>query len=336
MNDVVLVSNLAIENANGARAVGAGFVALDIVRGASGTFSSTGGSCGNVLAALAWMGWSCAPVIRLGRDEAGEIVRREMKDLGMNVRHVRLSPALSTPIVIQNFVDDGAGGAKHKFSRICPTCEAPFARFQSMDLSQAQRAMALEPPLVFYFDRTSAPILQVAAWAKASGALLLFEPATLGPKTEFESAIELCDILKFSEERFGGDTELCHAPHPPLVVQTLGAKGLRARWNGQWRFQDAQQAEAIVDAAGAGDWCSAGLLNCFGLARAAEFRDMDWTRIELALHCGQVLAARNCVYEGARGLMRSTGVSGPRVVEDPGGSCIPGVGMRFCRRETGS
>ena len=51
--------DLRLEKATGAPVcVGSGFVALDIVQGESGSFAATGGSCGNVMAILAWLGWS--------------------------------------------------------------------------------------------------------------------------------------------------------------------------------------------------------------------------------------------------------------------------------------
>ena len=65
-------------------AMGTGFVALDIVEGRSSTFGAAGGSCGNVMAMLAWMGWNSAPIGRLGTDAAGDYVIEEFRVLSVD------------------------------------------------------------------------------------------------------------------------------------------------------------------------------------------------------------------------------------------------------------
>jgi sugar/nucleoside kinase (ribokinase family) len=81
----------------GATALGSGFVALDVVDGGQGQFAAAGGSCGNVMTMLAWLGWSSAPVARLGADPAGDFVCEDLKSFGVQLRHVSTAPGVQTP-----------------------------------------------------------------------------------------------------------------------------------------------------------------------------------------------------------------------------------------------
>ena len=147
----------------------------------------------------------------------------------------------------------------------------------------------------------------MAEWAKKNGAVVLFEPSSIGEDSLFERAVDACHVLKFSNERFSRDSELSQARGPLLVVRTMGADGLQARWKGRWSTFEPFIAPKVVDTAGAGDWCSVALLHllaqkgaqCFGMARKTD--------VERALRLGQALAALSCGFEGARGLMSAIG-----------------------------
>jgi sugar/nucleoside kinase (ribokinase family) len=273
------------------------------VHGRDGIFAATGGSCGNVLMALAWLGWVSAPVARLGCDKAGDFVAKDMKSLGVNLDLLQRSESVATPIVIQQFVESATGSRRHRFSLVCPGCGAWLPRYRSLVLTHAHEMMRGKIPKAFYFDRISPATVAMAEWAKKNGAVVLFEPSSIGEDSLFERAVDACDILKFSNERFSRDSELSQARGPVLVVRTMGANGLQARWKGRWSSFEPFVAPRVVDTAGAGDWCSVALLHVlaqkgaqgFGMARKAD--------VERALQLGQALAALSCAFEGARGLM---------------------------------
>ena len=117
--------------------VGAGFVAADIVEGRTEEFVAAGGSCGNVLAILAWLGWTSYPVARLGRDWAATVIRKEFKSIGVEGDFLSDEKAVQTPIVIQRFVEDKAGKRVHRFSLACPECGGWLPRFRASTLQQA-------------------------------------------------------------------------------------------------------------------------------------------------------------------------------------------------------
>src|SRR5947208_16909492 len=83
--------------------VGSGFVALDILhtRLVPETRYFAGGTCGNVLSVLAYLGWDAYPIARLANDEAGGVIRDDLMASGVHPDFLNVSPAASSPIVIQ-------------------------------------------------------------------------------------------------------------------------------------------------------------------------------------------------------------------------------------------
>ena len=327
----------------GASVIGSGFIALDIVDGRDGLFTSAGGSCGNVLIGLAWLGWSSTPVGRLGSDKAGDLIVDEMRNAGVNLHLLQRSATIPTPVVIQQFIEDRSGHRRHRFSLVCPECGAWLPRYRSVVLSHAKEVMQSKPPKAFYFDRTSPATMAMAEWAKANGAVVLFEPSSIGEDSLFERAVDTCDIMKFSSERFGANSELCQARGPQLIVRTMGADGLQARWKGHWSSFESFVAPRVVDTAGAGDWCSVALLHVLAQKGAQGFRLARKADVERALRVGQALAALSCGFEGARGLMSATGsvdrinrmlrnmIGGSGVFEDDAISAPRTAGVEICK-----
>jgi sugar/nucleoside kinase (ribokinase family) len=210
-----------------ASVMGSGFIALDIVHGREGLFAAAGGSCGNVLMALAWLGWTSTPVARLGCDKAGDFVIEDLKSAGVNLDLLQRSATVPTPVVIQQFVEDAKGGRRHRFSLVCPECGAWLPRYRSVVLTHAHEVAQGKAPKAFYFDRTSPATVAMAEWAKKNGSVVLFEPSSIGGDSLFERAVDACDILKFSNERFSRDSELSQARGPLLVVRTMAQTDYR-------------------------------------------------------------------------------------------------------------
>jgi sugar/nucleoside kinase (ribokinase family) len=289
--------------ARSASIIGSGFIALDVVQGQDGSFVATGGSCGNVMMALAWLGWKAMPVARLGRDKAGDFLRSDMKSMGVSLELLQRSEAVPTPVVIQRFVEDASGRRRHRFSLVCPECGAWLPRYRNVLLTHSRKVVKGTLPTALYFDRVSPATVEMAEWAKQNGAVVLFEPSTIGEDSLFQRAVDASHILKFSSERFSKYSELSQARGPLLVVRTMGARGLQARWQGRWISCEPLVAPKLVDAAGAGDWCSVGLLHALAQKKPQSLSAANWRDILGALRLGQALAALNCGFEGARGLM---------------------------------
>jgi fructokinase len=167
-------------------------------------------------------------------------------------------------------------------------------------------------PEVFFFDRCSRGAVELAAAFRRTGALVVFEPSSQGDPSIFQDALGLAHIVKYSHERWAGSERIGLRDANWLLVETLGQDGLRFysrspsyRSKG-WENLPGLQVEQHKDAAGSGDWCTAGLIACLGAGGAEGMRNADEQEIRRALQQGQSLAAWNCGYEGARGGMYST------------------------------
>ena len=104
------------------------------------------------------------------------------------------------------------------------------------------------------------------------GALVVFEPSAGGDPRLFREALQICGVLKYSDQRARSFSELLYHGDPLLEVETLGEDGLRYRCqlprghSRRWRKLGGFEIDNIKDTAGSGNWCTAGLLLCIGKA----------------------------------------------------------------------
>ena len=284
--------------------LGSGFIALDLVEGSSKVFPAVGGSCGNVVSILAWLGWNSKIAGRLRCDVAGRFIKDELEQLGVDVSDLALEEKGVSPIVIQKFVEDKEGGRTHRFSLTCPDCKGWLPRYRAMTRKHASPVIEKgHCPNLYYFDRANPATLKLARWAHEGGALIVFEPQSVPEERYFEEAIDLCHVLKYASDRLGHIPDLGEAQSPKMIVKTQGDEGLSVRWNGRWVKYSAFVPPVFKDAAGSGDWCTAGIIHQLGQSGADAFTSHSKSDIGQALRFGQALAAVNCGFEGARGAM---------------------------------
>ena len=300
-NEQTAVQNLPLS------AVGVGFVAMDVVEGLDTTFATAGGTCGNVMALLSWLGWDSFPVARLGLDEPGDFVLEELSLDGVKTDYVAQEKSVSTPVVVQKFKVDAEGHRSHRYVLTCPECGGWLPRFRPTTIRQVQPIIDTSvPPNVFFFDRVSPSALKLASWVRESGGLVVFEPSSIGDENQFRKATSICHILKFAEDRLGHLDDIRNLADPDLIVQTHGSRGLEFRFGDTWYEMAAFEAPQFLDAAGSGDWCTAILLSELGAK--GMLAPEQWKADELiaSLNKGQAASAINCGFEGARGAMYAT------------------------------
>ena len=93
-----------------------------------------------------------------------------------------------------------------------------------------------------------------------------------------------------------------------IEIETIGAEGLRYRSRlpqavSGWVSVGSYSVSDIKDTSGAGDWCTAGLLNALATKGAVGLARTNQPELQAALENAQALAAWNCRFEGARGGM---------------------------------
>ena len=289
-------------------AVGTGLVALDVVFGRENKGRMwAGGSCGNVLTILRYLGWHSYPIANLKNDEAARIICKDLSYWDVNLDFIICNEKGKTPIIIEKIGKNG----RHKFMFKCPFTGSDLPKYKPIDIEQAKRVISqmMDRPSVFYFDRVSKAALQLAREFAKQGAVIVFEPSTIKNERLFYEALELCHILKYSGQQLRILRKMNPRPIPFLEIETLGSRGLRYRMRtdsevSQWKFMRAYKLDNIVDTAGAGDWCTAGILHILCRRGIESFKKLLSTEhLEFGLRFGQALAAFNCMFEGARGSM---------------------------------
>jgi fructokinase len=290
--------------------IGSGFITLDILikEYNNRTLSYyVGGSCGNVLMILSYLGWDVYPVARLSNDKNTERLISDFKKNHVNLDFVYKLQEGSTPVIIQRNITDKSGNPKHKFELKDPKTGKFLPRFKSITKMMANSILRDNiNPNVFYFDRLTPGILTLANEYKERGALIIFEPSSIGDKQKFIEAIKIVDILKFSNQRIVNYKELYVDSVIPLEIETLGEKGIKYRCNfldKKWHTLTAYKIENIIDSSGAGDWTTSGIIYYIEKKYTGQLNIMSKSDIEESLNFAQKLGALSCTFVGARGLM---------------------------------
>jgi sugar/nucleoside kinase (ribokinase family) len=297
---------------------GTGLIALDIILSAypdRGPKLAAGGTCGNVLTALSFLGWEAFPVARLNGDVASELVSADLARWGVALDFAMQTPSAPTPIILQRNDRGRDGKPRHRFSIACPACGAWYPSFRAVTIEGAESVIeaigdashAGFAPQVFFFDRVSRGALLLAEWFAGHGALVVFEPVGVGDPRLFAEALSVAHVLKYSRERLPDLSRASRLGSGVLVeIETIGDSGLRyrsRRSQASWNQLEAIRTPKVVDTAGAGDWCTAAFLATTATGGLETFGQLSVRDIADALRVGQAAATVACEYEGARGAM---------------------------------
>ncbi|WPY97310.1 PfkB family carbohydrate kinase [Christiangramia sp. OXR-203] len=287
--------------------VGTGLVALDIILNdnkKTEPLITAGGSCGNVLTILSFLGWNSYPIARLDESEATQLILEDLAKNNVNTSLISKKEDGSAPIIIHRILTDRNGNPKHRFEFRSPKTGKWFPNFKPV-LNKSVND--LEPRLpsadFYYFDRLNRSSIELAKINKKNGATIFFEPSSIGNEKMFAEALAISDIIKVSNERISDYKDKFQKTNITLEIITLGEEGLDYRFkNGKWIHSEPINIDGLIDSAGAGDWCSAGIIEKLsGMEKSID--KLNYDEISCCLNYGQKLGAINCLYVGARGLM---------------------------------
>jgi len=282
--------------------VGSGLVALDVIYKNPDLKPKflAGGSCGNVLTILSYFGWESHPVIRLGSDAEGKRIVEDMKKWGVKTKFIEQESEIHTPRIIERVFPGKK--PKHRFYIKCDHGNWLPRRRPYLLKALEHIQDKLPKSNVFYFDRASPSALQLAKILKKQNTIIFFEPPKFLDDHVFLECLRIADIVKHcynqSKETENSGVKI------PLEIQTKGEEGLRyrARFLKQksWQQMNAYPVTNLVDAAGSGDWLTAGLIHFIG---QNTLKTPSQNKLDFALRFGQALASLNCNFVGARGIM---------------------------------
>ncbi|MHB8085384.1 MAG: PfkB family carbohydrate kinase [Dehalococcoidia bacterium] len=305
------------------RVIGAGVVVLDVIlnNGDTAPIFRAGGTCGNVLSGLSFLGWQSIAISRAGSDLAGDIMIHDLRNNGVNTDNITREANLATPIIIERLRSNGKY-ASHKFLMRCPSCRRYLPSFRSPRKEIAAKAYEkFDVASVYFFDRVTPSTMLLAKQYQESNTLIFFEPSSFKDMHLVEEGISMCHCLKYSIDRvegFSGLTvydriqELVNHYQIPLVIQTVGEQGLQFRIYGQnkWYTKKSYRPQELHDTCGAGDWTTVGFL--YELGKIAESKGIDLvkafkshTAIDRSLDFAQIVSSMSCMFVGARGMSTS-------------------------------
>jgi fructokinase len=295
------------------RVFGAGLFALDLVVSADAetpVHAWAGGTSGNVLTILSYLGWEAYPIARMNGDSASQRVKADMKKWGVKLDFASCAPTAHTPIIIQEIRRLKNGAPSHRFIWSCPQCGERLPSFKPVTTEAVEEvAQEMEGVSVFFMDRLARSTLMLAASAAEKGAVVFFEPSGKGDPKLFAEAMRIAHIVKYADQRFSEMPEAMSDKSSVLLeIQTLGSEGLQFRHKlgrgvSNWRHIAPFTAPALIDTCGSGDWCTAGIIAHCAEGGLEGLRKGGVLSIQSALSHGQAMAAWNCGFEGARGGM---------------------------------
>lgn len=234
-----------------------------------------------------------------------------MEKWGVNSTYMVKSKDGQTPIIVERIITS-KGAPKSRFEWRCPICGNRFPKCRQLkrdDLSYLMNGTLA--PNVFYTDRVSNAIIDLAKYYKSKGSMVFFEPSTIGNECNFLEMARISDILKYSNDRLKTIGIYKRQIKCPLEIETLGSQGIRYRFRTtasartNWVSQKSFVVKNVTDSVGAGDWCSAGIMQQLFKDGKREMNEIEKDEINRAILYGQALASISCQEEGARGIMYS-------------------------------
>ena len=303
--------------------VGSGTIVVDIIlhNGATIPNYRVGGTCGNILAGLAFFGWESLAIARAGTGLASDILIKDLAKNGVDTSYISREANILTPRIIEKLSSDGEY-AKHSFPLHCPSCSSYLPRFRSPRLDNVGNAKEIcDRADVYFFDKVTASTLELARRCRDAGALVFFEPSSIKNLGSIRKAISICHVLKYTSDNIKGPLgfeknneimQFVNSFKTPLVIYTRGEHGLSYRIGAgnDWYHMDSCTPSELNDTCGAGDWTTIGFIydlfkdsrrNTSNIIDAIESIDL----VTKALNFAQILSSLSCMFVGARGLSDS-------------------------------
>jgi sugar/nucleoside kinase (ribokinase family) len=266
-------------------------------------YQHVGGTCGNVMSILAWMGWHTLPAARLDDSEAGLLIKADLESYGCDTRLVSNTPDGGTTILDIIHKTGRDGKPKTAYMAHSPR-GGRFVNHRFWTLKQAQALFDSleEMPDVFFFDRCAPGNILLAQLFHERGVLVYYEPNEPVDRN-FLRAVAASDIVKFSNEKHP-DVSFTEGFTDKLFIQTLNEKGLRFKLRAEgWITIPPEHNPHAVDGEGAGDWTTSAFINEMGHHHMLTF---DRIHLPNTWHClqeAQRVASESVSYIGAKGLI---------------------------------
>ena len=260
-----------------------------------------GGTCGNVMCILSWLGWEARPLACLDDSPEGLKITEDLRRYGCDCRYVTNTPGGGTTLLRCTHKKTADG--EHVMSvRAGSPGGSRFPKrhfLRARDEAPAFLETLEEAPAVFFFDDPAAGNRLIAKELHKRGSLVYFEPSKVVSNADLE-AVAISNLIKFSDENVP-DVSFVDAYKDKVFIQSMGAKGARFKFKGEpWAMIEDATNESVVDTEGAGDWLSSEFIN----AIIGAGKDFTYEDVRNALLTAMGWAGVSVRYMGSKGLIR--------------------------------
>lgn len=183
-------------------------------------YQHVGGTAGNVMSILAWMGWHSLPAARLDDSEVGLQLKADLESYGCDTRYLTNTPDGGTTIL--DIIHKTGRDGKPKTAYLAHSPRGGrFVNHRFWTLKQAQELFDSleEMPDVFFFDRCAPGNILLAQLFHERGVLVYYEPNEPVDRN-FLRAVAASDIVKVSNEKHP-DVSFIEGFTDKLFIQTM-------------------------------------------------------------------------------------------------------------------
>lgn len=269
-----------------------------------------GSNPGNVMCIMGWFGWESYPIALFDNSEEGMKMTADMRRYGCNTRFVTNTSKGGTNLLKVTHDLDENGNPKRRFSkRHAPGSGFPKDKAFTVMGKDATLPKFIQQldfiPDVYFFESATAAWRDLGKWMRSQGVLVYYEIQRMYQKEfpKYLKCMKESDIVKFSDEAVE-DLSFVDELKEKLVIQTLGAKGVRFNLRGAgWVTLPPVQNDNVIDTEGCGDWTTASFINALGKRGAVKFSDLTSEIVSECLMEAQEYASRNASYFGTKGII---------------------------------
>lgn len=265
-----------------------------------------GGTCGNVMTMLPYLGIQTFPVAILDCSEQGYQIKRDLERYGANTRFVRNEEGGGTTLMRCTHKTSPDGSHVMSVRATSPGSMFPKRKQLGARSGEAEAfAASLDfTPDLFFFDDPSAGNMVLARKLRSRGATVYFEPEGVGnTESTFLKRVEVSDIVKFSGERIK-DVSFTDIFLDKLFIRTTGKDGLDFRLRGgQWIHIPPVANDNVVDWEGAGDWTTSVFIAALLKGTTQDIRTISEDVVKEILIEAQIIASESISYMGSKGMI---------------------------------
>lgn len=266
-----------------------------------------GGTCGNVMSMLPYLGVQAFPLAILDQTVQGYKIRDTLALYGADTRFVSNVEKGGTTLLRCTHKRDIEGNKVVKFRATSPG--SMFAKRKQLSSKGDEVDKFLGKldfvPDVFFFDDPAAAHVQIAQSLRQKGTLVYFEPEKIydGKVSPFLKRVAVADIVKFSAEKITDESWIGQYTDK-LFIRTMGEKGVAYKLHGgDWTVVPPVANDNVVDWEGAGDWTTSAFIA--ELCRGGHLKVSELTDeiVRTALEEAQKVASRSVSFLSSKGMI---------------------------------